>query len=423
MAVIKPFRGIRYNPDLIKDLAAVITPPYDVINPAAQEKLHKNSIYNIIRLEFGRSKPDDNESENRYTRASKTISHWLQENVLMIENSFSYYFYEQRFLFNETEYRRRGLIAALRLEEYSSRIILPHELTMSGPKKDRLELLSSCHTNISPIFTLFPDHDCKIANIYDSIENETLLFDIKEDSGQSHRVWQITNPGLQDQLTANIANQLLLIADGHHRYETALNYLNQSEDRRHTGAGYILAVLVSMKDPGLLMLPTHRLLSSMNDRQMDTLLKLIKENFLVIDHGNPRSLNHDFYLNELKSRADQCCIGFLAAEKACLLIPIKSAAGSDLPVSILHEHLLKPVFEDSISTAGAEEIIGFSHQFSSTLQAVIDKTADAAFILDTIPVGDVLDRALSDRVMPQKSTYFYPKLPSGLILHHHDLSH
>lgn len=427
MALIKPFKAIRYNSSLIGDPSAVITPPYDVISAEEQDKLHQKSPYNIIRLEYGKTYPADNDNDNRYTRASDTLNKWLSAGVLKADDEPLYYLYEQSYTYDFNAYKRRGIVAALGLESYHSKVILPHELTMTEPKKDRLQLLSSSRTNISPIFTLFPDPEKRMADFFARVENDKPLFEAVEDSGQTHRLWAISDSALQTDFTTYMADQPLLIADGHHRYETALKYYLDIQDTKGIippGAANILTVMVSNNDPGLLMLPTHRLLNDLNSEDITALHQVIKNQFTAIDFGDPRQIDRQEYWQELvKQSRTKNGFGFITKESASLLIANDFASVDALPVSLLHDRILKPVLSTEAGTEAIKNTLRFSHDFSSSLDSVLSGNADAAFILDTIPIDSVFDRASRGIMMPQKSTYFYPKLPSGIVLHHMELSY
>lgn len=427
MALIKPFKAIRYNSSLISDPSAVITPPYDVISAEEQDKLHQKSPYNIIRLEYGKTYPADNDNNNRYTRASDTLNKWLSAGVLKADDEPLYYLYEQSYTYDFNAYKRRGIVAALGLESYQSKVVLPHELTMTEPKKDRLQLLSSSRTNISPIFTLFPDPEKRMADFFARVENDKPLFKAIEDSGQTHRLWAISDSALQTDFTTYMADQPLLIADGHHRYETALKYYLDIQDTKGIippGAANILTVMVSNNDPGLLMLPTHRLLSGLDSENINALHQVINDQFTTINFGDPRQLDRQIYWQELIQQGrTKNSFGFITKENVSLLIPNDFANVNALPVSLLHDRILKPVLNAEAGTEAIKNTLGFSHDFSSSLDSVLSGNADAAFILDTIPIDAVFDRASHGIIMPQKSTYFYPKLPSGIVLHHMELSY
>ena len=420
MALIRPFKGIIYNQSHIKDLGSVITPPYDIIDSAQQKLLYRSSPYNIIRLEYGISSPDDTENENRYSRAAAILQQWLNQGILEPDDHHNYYIYEQSFTYNQIQYKRRGIITALKLEPYSAGIVLPHELTMAGPKTDRLALLKATHTNISPIFTLFPDPDRRMHEFFAIADHADPTITAVEESGQIHRIWPITDPVLQDQFTAYLATQPLLIADGHHRYETAQNHAQSSPRSNLPGAGFILAVMVSINDPGLLMMPTHRLLHGLDAAQQILLRNIIREHFSVIELGDPaKAVEEDFLAKLEQINREKCGFGCILSDRLGLLVPEAASANEDLPVSLLHDLLLKPLLTSGKNT---KDMLSFSHDFAATLDAVKTGKADAAFILDTLPVGDLFQRSRQGMIMPQKSTYFYPKLPSGLVLYNSDLS-
>ncbi len=423
MALIRPFKGIRYNQSLVKDLEKVISPPYDVIGPEEQDVLHKKSPYNIIRLENGKSYTTDNNSCNHYIRASVVLEKWLQESILLPENRRCYYLYEQAFSYNGINYKRHGIIAALKLTPYAERNVLPHEQTMAGPKADRLKLLKHLKTDVSPIFTLFPDSEQLMQKIFSTIDYNNPSLRIDEDSGQAHRLWTLSNPEMQDSITTCLAPQSLLIADGHHRYEKSLNYYQSSKQPKAHGAGFILNVMVSMKDTGLLVLPTHRLLHNMTYAQIESMLKIIKQKFDLIDQGNPLQLNRKKFIDDIsKISIESKGFGLITARQASLLVPRDEMNSNSLPVEMLHDHIINSLLKSQKTSETGNIKVSYPHELEATVDAVRNKAADAAFILEPIAVDKIFDRARQGRVMPQKSTFFYPKLPSGLVLYNMDLS-
>lgn len=421
MAAIKPFKGIRYNQSAVKDLGKVITPPYDVIDSAEQERLHLKNPYNIIRLEYGKSYPGDNQSENRYTRAAATFRQWLEESVLQADPENSFYLYEQSYNWNGKSLRRRGVIAALKLVPYKEKVVLRHELTMAGPKADRMELLRALRTNVSPIFTLFPDPEKRLDVLFSTVDYNSPAAVAHEESGQTHRLWSLTDPGLHASLVEYLAPQPLLIADGHHRYETALSY--HLDRQNEPESGYVLTIMVSMQDPGLLVLPTHRLLSGLTPGQKQAMSEIIEQGFEVIGQGNPAELDRADYLDRLYAVSrEKGGFGLITAERACLLIP-KVPTGEDmLPVALLHDNILKPLLAPEDSSDADKKMLSYPHDLDSAVDAVVAGSSDAAFILEPVAVDKVLEHARQGKVMPQKSTFFYPKLPSGLVLYSMDLS-
>ncbi|HSW36632.1 MAG TPA: DUF1015 domain-containing protein [Candidatus Limnocylindrales bacterium] len=423
MATIRPFKGIRYNQPRVGDLGKVITPPYDVINPREQECLYQESPYNFIRLEYGLTYPTDNETENRYSRAAQTFQNWLSEEILQPENENMYYLYEQTYTCHNNHFRRRGIITALKLEPYTNKVVLPHEVTMAAPKADRLAMLRCCRTNFSPILALFPDPEQRAAVFFAGVTEAKPLIDILEANGQAHRIWAISDPALQQALTAYLKTQPLLIADGHHRYETALHFAQSADAASVPGSGYVLATLVSLNDPGLLILPTHRLLAGLSLSQKEKLMQIVKSSFNLTACGAPSGLDLDGYTAKLeKGSLKTGIIGFINNEQAYLITPKTAPDVNTLSVSLLQDRLLTPFLENENDIAG-KNTISYCHDAAEALESVITGISDAVFILNAIPVADTMDRALQGKIMPQKSTYFYPKLPSGLVLYHMTLSY
>ena len=423
MANIKPFRGIRFNCSLIDDPGKVITPPYDVINDHEQDKLHSSSPYNIVRLEYGKILPGDNEDNNRYTRAAELLNNWLDTDILLLEDKQSYYLYEQHFSYHNTPCIRRGIAAALKLQPYEDNVILPHERTMTGPKADRLELLKATRTNTSPIFTLYPDPENRVEDFFQLIAGKEPVFESKEHDGQFHRLWKITDSSSLSEITTYIQSQPLLIADGHHRYETALDYSRLLIEGHEESAGYILTFMVSMQDPGLLVLPTHRLLSGLSSEQQTSLKRIIDNNFSVHDYGNPSDLNRTEYFVDLKNLSvSNNGFGFITHGQVSLLTPKNDMKypGLSLPVDILHKTILQPLLAPGEKSEVDKDLITYPHDLDSAIDSVLYGSANAAFILDTVPVEEVLKHSRAGNVMPQKTTFFFPKLPGGLVLYNMD---
>lgn len=422
MATIKPFKGIRFNSSIAGDPGKVITPPYDVIDSDGQEQLHQNSPYNIIRLEYGRTNPGDNETENRYTRAADTLNQWLKDKVLRPDGEYCYYLYEQGFSFKKREYKRRGIVAALKVEPYINKIVLPHELTMSGPKADRFQLLDSIRTNTSPIFTLFPDPESRVDAIFARAADKPPVIDTREPSGQEHRLWIISDPELIVEISEYLQPRPLLIADGHHRYETALKYSTRQDKVGNPAESYVLTIMVSMQDPGLLILPTHRLLSGLSTAQIKELNRIIEDKFEIDNRGSLKQLDQVKFGDDVATISiNKNGFGLFTGEKAAILTPKNSKTGA-LPVTLLHDLILKPLLAPGGESDIDKEVISYPHDLESAQSSVLAGAADAAFILHTVPVEEVLEYSQSGKVMPQKTTYFYPKLPGGLVLYNMDLS-
>ncbi len=413
MVDLKPFCGLRYNPDL--DMAKVITPPYDVIDHTGQEEYYLRSPYNIIRLEYGHIHPGDNALDNRYTRAAATLQHWLDEGILRRDQTAAYYLYRQSFHFRGHDYSRTGVLAALKLEPYSRKTVLPHEETLSKPKKDRLQLLQHCRANFSPVFTLFPDPEGTIETHLKSFCHGRPQCDFNDYEGQRHTVWVLNKPEERRFLQKTLMPDVLFIADGHHRYETALAF--SSED---TAGHRVLAALFSLHSSDLIVLPTHRILSGLTPEQCRRLKTLIEVSFDITSFPPPQPENWDRFQTELAAAGTRRpSLGLLLPDSLSLLSlknpPPPGAGGKPLEVTLLRDLIFRPLLGDD--PALLERLIGFSRDAEEARQAVSSGRAEAAFLMNPTPTEAMAARARQGEKLPQKTTYFYPKLPSGLVIH------
>ena len=413
MATIIPFRAIRYNSGKVENLADVIAPPYDVITGEEQERLYRCSPYNFIRLEYGKIDPEDRPGENRYSRAAAYLKAWLEDGVLLQEEKPSFYLYQQSFNHLGTVYRRTGLIAALKLEPYSNKVVLPHEDTLASPKADRLELMRSCRANFSPVFGLFPDPDQHFFKIADPLMQGEPLYDFAGFRDERHLLWQVDGKAAREQLARLLAPQQIFIADGHHRYDTALRFSQENGTVRGPGSDYALAVLVPQEDPGLLILPFHRLLSNLSKEQMDLLLERVSKHFMVKEYSAQAPLAAKL------SEQEQLSMGLLLPRRKLMLTARESYPDEELDVALLKRLLLDPLFDSD----EVENHLDFVTGEEEAVEAVAEGRAQAAFLLKATPLEAVTTRALEGENMPQKSTCFHPKLPSGLAIHHLDWSY
>ena len=211
MAEIRPFRGVRYNQSLISDLKTVICPPYDIITPQTQQELYHNSEYNFVRLEYSRELPQDTATDNKYTRSAANLEQWLEQGILTVDESPAIYLHDHYFTHQGTQYRRRGIIARVRLEEWDKKSILPHEGTLDNPKGDRLNLLWACQANTSSILALFQDREQKLSSLLAAQEQDDPVIHLSSDDGQNHRVWAITEPEIIAQICRSLALSLIHI--------------------------------------------------------------------------------------------------------------------------------------------------------------------------------------------------------------------
>ncbi|MEO8973401.1 MAG: DUF1015 domain-containing protein [Ktedonobacteraceae bacterium] len=436
MANVQPLQGIRYNSEKVGDLARIVTPPYDVISAEAQANYYAQSPYNVIRLELGQEHPEDTTLNNRYTRAATTFAEWRLDGVLQQENASSYYLYQQRFTYDNQSYTRTSLLARVWLEPWSKRIVLPHEHTLAKAKNDRLQLLRASATNLSPVMCLYDDPQGRIRRL---LGNYTAQAEIQiTDEGNAGHILQ---PIADKQVVASIVDfflqRQLYIADGHHRYETALQYRDEIREQRHElldsdAANFVLMALIDLDDPGMLVLPTHRLLFNLNPLALQNLSsENLGRYFTVQTLGDTQS--SDALLAQLAQagtvEADvsrPSLVLSVAGQNWLLSINEQgrqrmqesghSAAWNNLDVAVAHTLIIEDMLGLNAQDMTAGTNIRYMRDAEPTLQAVQSGEAQAAILLNATRVRQMCDVADADDRMPQKSTYFYPKLITGLVM-------
>lgn len=387
MVTVLPFKGVRFK---TKDLKEIITEPYDKIPKDLQKKYYEKSDYNFIRLNL----PVD---ADPYTSARKTLSDWLNSDILIEEESPSFYEYIEDFsLFGENR-RRRGLFAVVKLENYDENHIHRHERTFSGPKADRLEMMRSTKTDLEPVLFIFDDPDKEVTRAIDLAEKEN-CFDFTDENGLRHVVNKFESP----KITELFKEKELVIADGHHRYESSLTY---AKEMNFSGnSGYVLVVLVEKSDPGLPVLASHRVVmaSSLSAKE---LLEEIKE-FFVVEERNKAEVSDPLKDELLFYYKDHC---FSLTPKDTIVSSLTTV--EKLNVSLLNKYII-PKIQDGTE----EKAVEFSRWVTDAMKKVDDGIAKYAFLIRPTDASTVWDVAIHGGVMPQKSTDFYPKLVSGLIL-------
>lgn len=431
MAEVRPFAGLRYDPALVGDLAAVVCPPYDIIPPEAQREYYQRSPYNVIRLELALSEPSESPGE-KYRRAGRTFREWLRSGVLRPESRPAFYVYDQEFRLHDRPYRRRGIAVALRLEEWDRGLVLPHEATHLTPKADRLALMRACAANLSPICGLYDDPRGQVAELLAAATAPAPSVALEDEQGDRHTLWVVTQPSAIGALAAALAQSVVYMADGHHRYETALAYRDEQPQFSSTGdeaRGFVLMVLVAVDDPGLVVLPTHRVVRGMAPERLAGLAPALARWFSsrvlpVAGSGLREALAEagrerpalglctpalgDTQVRILELRDREAAMAAVPRER--------SEAWRQLDVSIAHMLLLEQVL--GLRPDALEEHVGYTRDAEEALGAVRAGQADLALLLNPTRVGQVCAVAQAGDRMPQKSTYFYPKLLTGLVIHH-----
>ena len=429
MADIRAFRAYRYDLGRVGALADVVAPPYDVIDAALQQQLYDRSPYNVIRLILNKETTADTDSDNRYTRSARCLRDWQQDGILLHDSARCLYVYHQEFEVEGLRITRRGFLARVRLEPFGKGKIFPHEATLPGPKADRLKLFHATGMNLSPVFGLFPDETSEVQNQLDTAVGRALPLEATDHLGVVSRLWPVSDQHAVTAITGLMAARPVFIADGHHRYETGLRYL---EDRRQAGEvrdeeaapNFILMMLVGMSDPGLVILPTHRLVSNLGSLTADRLHSLLSHDFQVDKVGEGEKGAQDTW-EIIQVDGGQDVLGFgtvadntwlLARSKSparmAHLAPEHSAAWRELAVSVLHVHILGPILAES---EGGQPQCRYVHLLSEVLDSVAKKECQLAVLVPPARMSHVEQIAGNLEKMPPKSTYFYPKLLSGLV--------
>lgn len=428
MADILPFRALRYDLEQVS-ASQVVTQPYDKITPAMQERYYAASPYNLVRIILGRREPSDNEADNVYTRAAAYARQWRAEKILRPDDAPSIYTYSQTFTApSGNKFERKGFIALGRVEDYSAKVVFRHEQTLSKPKADRLDLLRATRAHYEQLFLLYEDSG-EIASLLAPKSNAAPAIDVKDEYGVDHRVWQISDPAITASVQQKMRDKKLVIADGHHRYETALNFRNECRPAAGPASNpqapyeFVMMTFVNMNDPGLLVLPTHRVVHSLDSFAVDEFEKSSRRLFEVEEFdSSPDAVRATSLLRE-RGRSGTALLA-VTANRALLLHSPKAAGAKffaglsprqqALDVVQLHKGLLEGVLQLSEESIRNQQNLSYLRDASEALQQVRDGAANIAFLMNPCPVSQVRDVAFAGEVMPQKSTDFYPKLLSGL---------
>jgi uncharacterized protein (DUF1015 family) len=407
LARIYPFEPHRYSPKA-GAIENLVTQPYDKISPAMQARYLSLSPYNLVRLILGERFPTDSDRENVYTRAAATLNAWIKDGILERESVPSLYAYYQRFTVPDTgqTLERKGFIGLGALEEYSAGVVHRHEQTLSGPKKDRLELLRHTRTHFELLFLMYPDPELTIDHMLDAAVANASGIVITDEYRAIHRLWRISEPAAVRGIQESMADKKLLIADGHHRYETALAFKQENPDLED--AGKVPMTFVNMHSPGLEILATHRVVRGLTGFDPTA--------FLAKIHGRRlASLDELKQLFRVPAPA-KIRIGIaLRSGEICLYE--RDRKPQELDVNVLHQHLLGSLLGISEEAVRDEKHIEYVRGLDAAHAKIGEGAADAAFLLEPTTIEQVSSVAFSGGVMPQKSTDFYPKLLSGLTIH------
>jgi uncharacterized protein (DUF1015 family) len=440
MAKIFPFSGVFYNKKMAPNLSKVMTPPYDVISKEAQENFYNTHPYNCIRLILGKEFPGDNEHNNKYTRANAFFNAWLKNGIMQHDDEESIYAYEQRFKFKGKLFVRLGFISLFKLEELEAGRVYPHENTLTKPKQDRLDLIKATATNFESIFSLYIDKEDKISKLLKKNIKRKPIIEVKDGSGFHSRIWKITSKPVINKITKEMSNKQVYIADGHHRYEASLKYRNEMRTRSQKSTGdepynFIMMYFTNVYDKGLLVLPIHRLVQNLNLKE-----KIHMENRLVdyfdienVPFSKKTEKTARRHLMKLLSAAKEGehFIGMYSqGDNKYLVLKLKSEKLIDkyivgdkprdwkkLDVTILHSIVIRDILGISDGDIASENAVKYVHNDDEAFDLVKEGKFQLAFLLNPTKVEQIVSVADKYEKMPQKSTFFYPKLLTGLVMY------
>jgi len=437
---IAPFRAVQYNPAKVGELAGVVAPPYDVISPDGQLRYYTRHEYNVIRLILGRDLPGDDERLNRYTRAGEFFHRWLEEGILIQDPVPCFYLSEQRFTHPRDggERRRRGLIALVRLSPYGEGLVFPHEETLSQPKRDRLFLLQACQANLDPVFACYPSTVEPLEQVFEEVMAGGAFIDLTDEDRVRHQLWRLSDPAKIRLVARAFTGEKVFIADGHHRYETALAFRDQllatdpapPQVKVRRSYNYVMMTLVSAQDPGLVILPTHRLLRTYPFSTADRFLEAVGRFFDI----QSRPLRGEGEVRRLLAEMEELgegrrVIGMSDGEGfSFFLLKDERLLGSiggrpkDAPwtdVALLHDLLIERILGlRKISLREGE--IAYTRDEVEAIRLVRQRAYRLAFFLNPPKISEIQAMALAGERLPPKSTFFYPKLLSGLVFYRLD---
>lgn len=422
MAMVKPFKGIRFDCEKAGDIGELVCPPYDIINDEQRTQYIKINENNIIRLELPKG-------EHPYEDAAKILKDWQDRGILKKENKPSLYIYEEEFTAYGERKAVKGVICRVKIEEFSKGVVLPHEFTLSKAKEDRLNLMKATNCNFSQIYSLYMDGGKNTASKIDALSKGAPDIELTDSEGVTHRMWIVSDESSIADICSDFDDRKLYIADGHHRYETALNYRNYLRENglaeEGDGCDYQMMMLVDMEHPGLVVFPTHRLLRDLSNFDPEKAIDSCKEYFEVTVKTGIDTIEDE--LDKLY-RENKKAFAFYGGGNSWTLLVLKnldiikelmpnaSSATQGLDVTILHTLILEKLFGIDAENMAKQINLTYTKIFDEAIEAVKSGKSQCAFILNPTRVTEIRDVAAAGEKMPQKSTYFYPKLITGLVM-------
>jgi uncharacterized protein (DUF1015 family) len=436
MAEVKPFKGVLYNSKQINDLAEVIAPPYDVISSSYQDDLYRRHPHNIVRLILGKSKPEDTDTNDLHKRSANHFKQWLADDILIHDTAEAFYLTNVEFSVGDRRVTRYGIIGLVRLEPFDKGVVLPHECTYSKVKSERLNLMKHSRANLCSIFGLYSDSEGILDRMKSIVRSKPADIDVTDDQGARHKLWRLTDDKSLKAVQAALAPKTIYIADGHHRYETALNYrqwlqANDPEfDDRHP-ANYVMMSLSSLEDPGMVIFPAHRLLKDVPNQATASLISKLKEVFNIQSISTNQGVDMALLKADAALAANRhrnAFIVYMKNDRAIHVLVLKEGVmqeryGSELPeplldldVTVLTRLIMMDILGFDKTRLDDATKIFYRTTSQDAADEVMDGKADIAFILNPTRIEQVQRVAEHGLIMPRKSTYFYPKIISGQVM-------
>lgn len=430
MATVKPFKALRFNEEKAGKLKELVCPPYDIISEEQRKSLVSKNQFNMVNLELPKG-------ENMYEDAANLLKEWQKDEILKQDNKNSIYIYEEEFTVKGETKKIKGFICLVKIEEFSKNVVLPHEETLSKAKTDRFNLMSTTFCNFSQIYSLYLDDEKNISPQIDTLSNEKPNIEFATDDGIIQRMWLVDDENAIEELTEKFNNKQLFIADGHHRYETALNFKNKLTNEKIITeesqlGNYVMMMLVDMDHEGLVVFPTHRLVKDLENFNIKRVLEGLDDKLEIEGTFGHFSIDKIKGANKIEALLDKnvdkkvfaMYVGndefyFITLTDSSAMseaLPEKCDAYKDLDVSVLHSLILEPIFGIDKENMAKQINLTYTRELNEAISGVDNGSYQCSFILNPTKVREIKDVALAGEKMPQKSTYFYPKIITGLVI-------
>jgi uncharacterized protein (DUF1015 family) len=432
---LKPFKAFRFDPDTVGDAGDCIAPPYDVIDSTRQADLYKKNKHNIVRIIKAKQFPEDDGNNNQYTRAADYLSDWLKTGALKQDKTESMYGYVQNFSIAGVDYQRNSLITLVKLEEFDKKIIRPHEQTLNKPKIDRLNLKRATGAKFGLVFMLYDDKQKIADKIIDKAVTQQPLIDFLDEQNVRHRLFAITDTDEIGSIVEMMSDKTCVIADGHHRYETGLLYAKENPNPK---AAYQMIALANTQHEGLIVLATHRLVYNLDDFDTKKLIADLQQDFEITQYDFDSSETKKQALTKMLSHMktelanNKNAFGIYAGDQAFhvavlkdlkvmnSLAPEKSTPWKSLDVSVLHKLILQEHLSIDETRLASGDYVQYVKDTETAIDDSIAQVDDgqkqAAFFMNPVKLQQIEDVTALGEKMPQKSTYFYPKIYTGLTI-------